>query len=69
MNSDFVEPVEHFNCGEEDKENDGGEHVYAKYRWHASQLENLFHEENSFWPDCLNEVGGAQVPNLGVRGT
>ncbi|KAK2383299.1 hypothetical protein P8452_38479 [Trifolium repens] len=73
-----VQPVEHVNVEEKDNESGGednhhnesdGEHVYAEYQKHASQVENLFQEENSFWPDFMNEVAGTQVPNQGLGGT
>lgn len=66
---DFVQPSEHVNVEEEDKESGGeenhryasdGEYVYAEYNRYSSRVEDLVHEEDSFWPNFINEVGGNQ---------
>ncbi|KEH28912.1 hypothetical protein MtrunA17_Chr4g0007281 [Medicago truncatula] len=75
MDPELVQPVEHVNVEGEGKESGGednhhyeidGEHVYAEYRRHASQVENLYPEENDFLPDFMNEVGGTHVPTQGL---
>lgn len=46
-----------------------GDYVYSEYNRYASRMENLFREDNSFWPDFMHELGGTQVPSQGLGGT